>query len=441
MTQDDYTSHPRAWHQSPFTWFILLILVAIIAFVVWLMQPVPPSSVQLVTQAEELLKQGEVKQAEELLQPLVTKTPPDHNAVVVCSRALFQQGRTADCVELLNKLPARDAASSLVSLARASLESPPKLSQSEFLFRAALEANPDDIDAHRELARILGLSARRYEAIPHILFLIRAGKETDLIVLLAHEQSMFGDRSTLEAAQAAAPDDPLPLIGLAGIELAEGHRERSIELLREAIKLNPNLSAPWGRLGSYLVQAEDWDALAIWANDLPKVAFESPETWQALGDIARHGDDTAGAIRCYGEALLKNPESYAMTTHMAELLAQHGEQQLADKLSERAGQIGRFEQLVIQTNSMNQQPSPEQMINLINAYVATGRYWEATAFVTMAANAEVNPNRLTRIIEVLRPEVPNLPLQLTAPKHNPLAGFDLSPFPVPGAPSPDDRGQ
>ncbi|MCA9044139.1 MAG: VCBS repeat-containing protein [Planctomycetaceae bacterium] len=431
MTQDSSASPTRPWYQSPLLWLAVIGIGAAVAGVLWLLQPAPPSSVELVAQAEELLRQGEFQQAEQLLQPLVSKTPPDHNAVVVVARALFKQDQIQECIELLNKLPERDAAASLLTLARASLETSPKMSQGELLYRAALEANPDNIDAHRELARILGLSARRHEAIPHILSLIRAGKETDLIILLARERSMIRDEQSLEAAHKLIPDDPLPLLGLAWIELEDGRQEQAIEYVREAIKLNPDLGTAWGRLGTYLSLAEDWNGLVDWSEDLPQVAYESPETWQALGDLARENKDTTGALRCYGEALQMNPESHALTFQMAQLLAQHGEQELAGKMAKRVEELQAFEQTLNRTFFSDQQPGPEQLFALIDAYMSVGRYWEATALVSAAGQAEVAPNQLARAIEILRPEISNLPLQLTAPKFNPLTGFDLQQFPVP----------
>ncbi len=78
-----------------------------------------------------------------------------------------------------------------------------------------LAASPDDVVSNNGYARLLGLCGRRSDAIPHVLRLIRAGEETDLLILFTRESGQLNDPETLEAVRRADPADPNPLLGQA----------------------------------------------------------------------------------------------------------------------------------------------------------------------------------------------------------------------------------
>lgn len=89
-------------------------------------------------------------------------------------------------------------------------------SAAEEWYRSALRQDPQKLQAQRQLAYLLGVEGRCWEAAPFLLAAVRQGQFTlHHLVLLAAAEPVIKDAELVERCRAAVPDDPVPLIGLA----------------------------------------------------------------------------------------------------------------------------------------------------------------------------------------------------------------------------------
>jgi tetratricopeptide (TPR) repeat protein len=307
-----------------------------------------------------------------------------------------------------------------------------RLSEAEQAYRIALEIAPDDINANSGLAVLLGLCARRREAIPHVLRIVRAGEATDLLMLLARESGLINDRDALEQAHRAAPDDANPLIGFAWHAASEEQTGRAVELLEEAVRRQPGQTAAHVALGRQLTAAGRFDDLSRWDEQLPAGADEFPETWAVRAQWAEQLGDPAGAIRCWLEAARRAPEIKTANVRLARLLAEAGAQELSERF---AAHLSRLQELDMTQDrvlfSSNRHNSVQPLLELARSYETAGRLWEACGWCRLAVDSDPSDEDARRLLAELRQQAAGLPLRLTADTANVALSVDFSAYPLP----------
>ena len=120
-----------------------------------------------VAAAEQALSAGEVAQAETLLNEALTLEPRHVDASLLLARLLADGGRFEEALAALKALPStgHDEVGRLMSEIRTSMSGGGDLDA----LRAALAANPDDLDAMVELGRALGAAGAYQEALETLL--------------------------------------------------------------------------------------------------------------------------------------------------------------------------------------------------------------------------------------------------------------------------------
>lgn len=307
-----------------------------------------------------------------------------------------------------------------------------RLSDAEQAYRAALELAPDHVVANSGLAELLGLCARRREAIPHVLRVIRSGAATDLLMLLARESGMINEAGTLERARRAAPEDANPLIGFAWHAASEGQTDRAVALLEEAVRLQPDHTAAHFALGRQLTAAGRYADLSFWDGQLPIEADEFPETWMVRAQWSEHMGDTPAAIRCWLEAARRAPEVKSPHAHLTRLLAEAGAQELSSRF---ASHLGRLQELEMTQDrvlfSASRPSSIRPLLELARSYEAAGRLWEACGWCRLAVEGDPSDDRARLQLAELRRKVAGLPLRLTVDTANAARSVDLAAYPLP----------
>lgn len=394
----------------------------------------PARGARLLEQARAAQQAREFVQAERLAAAALAAAPELEEAALVAAESAAIDGRYEDALHYLERQAfQRPDLRVLAELDRAmwNLRGPRRITRAEEAYRAALRLDPDNLEAQEGLARLLALCGRRREAIPHVLRLIQQGVETDLLVLLARENSILSDRRALEEARRAAPDDPAPLLGLAWYAADEGDHEHAVRLLEEALALRPDHPAVLAALGRELWASGRLAELIAWERTLPPSAGELPDVWVLRGELAEHFQNVAGAIRCYWEAVRQAPELTHPTGRLAQLLATVGRSESAEPFAQRLRDLlalhTAYERLLLTSQHRTIEPA----LDVAQACERVGRLWEAVAWTRLAAGVDpahrVAQERLTR----LEREAARLPLQLTVDAANPARAIDLSQFPRP----------
>lgn len=305
-----------------------------------------------------------------------------------------------------------------------------RLGEAEQAYRDVLEVAPDNIEANDGYARLLGVCGRRSEAIPFILRLLRSGEETDLLILLARESGMMTDVNLLAAARKAAPADPNPLIGQAAAAAGDQQGLVALERLQQAATLNNLPPSLHGLLGIQLLANKKFAELAPWFQSL-KIEDASHDSWIVLAAMAERAGDVSAAIRCYWEAVRRQPESLSALNQLAQKLASVGQGELAKPFQRRVGQINELRDAQQRAIMSGPQPQFQDVLDMVRAYASVGRFFEAYSWGRIAASMEPQNAELQTLVQNVASDLRNLPLQLTAPDYNPAYQVDLSTFPLP----------
>ena len=148
------------------------------------------------------------------------------------------------------------------------------LSFAEQHYREALSLAPYHIPSHQRMVLILRLTGRPFEALRHQHFLIEAGQADPQILLsLLYRTRVYSAVDYLEFCRNSAPDDPLPMFGLAAIAEGQGRPDEAVRLWRQGFAISPDAAEPLVSLASLLLlHGSDHSSYA----ELQKLLTEAP---------------------------------------------------------------------------------------------------------------------------------------------------------------------
>lgn len=302
--------------------------------------------------------------------------------------------------------------------------------EAERAYQDVLSVLPDDIIANDGYARLLGLCGRRADAIPFVLRLIRAGEDTDLLILLSRESGTLNDPEMLQAACDSDPMDPNPLLGKAAAAASTQNFESSLGYLKRAARLKGLPDDFAGRLGRQLLANERFDELIDWSRHFTPDSA-SPESWLVLAELTERSNDNRGAIRCYWEALKLRPESLQANNQLARKLMREGKDDLVTPLTERVKLLNRLQELQRAVIMTSDDPDYSDIAEMVDAYRAVGRLWEAFAWGRLVLKNQPDNDELRKVMRSLPDKILELPLEMTVRESNLALQIDLSEYPVP----------
>jgi tetratricopeptide (TPR) repeat protein len=427
---------PEAAGKTPWIGASLtLLLVAGLAGAVWLGWGRPAvRSARLLVEARASRSRGSDVEAERLAAAALALDPSSGPAALLaaeCAAALHEPARA---IQYLRDATSADATFQLAAhllAARLDHRRLYRFSEAEREYRAALELDPENVEANTGLAQLLGLCGRRAEAIAPVLRLVLRAEPTDLLILLARENGAVNDQAALDAARRAAPEDPNPLVGGSWRAASSDETSRAIDLLREALRLAPEFPAAHAALGVQLLAARRFDELIPWNEHLPPAADDFGPTWRVRAALAEHAGDSQGAIRCYWESIRRNPESKGASARLASLLGRTGKPEAAEKFAAQVRRLRALEELQDRVLFSSGGLEIDSLLDLAGACEAAGRQWEAYGWLQAALRLrpDFQPAALER--ERLQRLTASLPLKLTADSANLALQVDLSSYPLP----------
>ncbi|MSR60246.1 MAG: tetratricopeptide repeat protein [Planctomycetaceae bacterium] len=341
-------------------------------------------------------------------------------------------GRNSEAVERYDRLPMRGrgmvtAHSNAAKLLLYDLGDP---SGAERRFRQVLSASPGDPDAVLGLADLLGITSRRWEAIPLLLDVLRQGRfRTEHLTLLGAEGGAHPAPELLRSWMAKRPDDPLANLAMAWQLRNERQYADAERCLRLAIKQGPKLIEAHARLGELLVESGRFDELAGWQRSLPAGSDEFPQIWIVQGAWARHCGDDAGAIRCYLEALARNPNLTNANYQLAQLLHSRADVASAAPFFERCAalqELSARESVLFHSEHTSLDP----LRNVAEQMEALGRLWEAWGWSRFAKSLSASAAWPQAALDRLEVQLAKSP-PWNLPETNPALSFDAERFALP----------
>lgn len=305
-----------------------------------------------------------------------------------------------------------------------------RLSDAERNYRAVLTAEPEHRQANAGLAQLLLLCGRKHDAVPSILQLLRAGEETELLLLLGRVDAVIDDPKLLRDARLAAPDDPNPLLGLAWRAIRDEQLSTAEELVQETLQHDPQSSTAQLMRGRILLARSAAEAARTWIGQDFTAAASYGEAWFLRGQLAELIGQPQVAIRSYWEAARRSPELKGPAFRLSNLLAAQGDATAAAQFAAVAQRLQDLEQIQTRALYSGGPGRPELLPELIDALEANGRLWEAVSFARLAYDVS-GPTPVAGLRwQRLQSVVAQAPLQLVLDPANVALTIDLSRFPL-----------
>jgi thioredoxin-like negative regulator of GroEL len=402
----------------------------------------------LLRDARRELSRGNAVQAEALARRALAAGSSDPWALLVAAEAAITQKRPEAALAYYLQVPDDGSEAGVSGLFGAGevLIHQGRLMDGEQKVRRALAHNPHHLLSHYRLAFILGITGRRWESVPHLLELLRAGRITvEQLVLLGDVERISNEKELLESSRRAAPDDPLPQLGQACVALGINDTQTADKLLRRVLATIPDEIEAQVRRGILLLSTRSADEFLHWNARVPSAADEHPDLWIIRGRWLADHNEPRPAVRCYWEAVLRDPDSRQANYRLGQMLVESDQSEQAEPFLKRARLIQQLSTVL--DGLFHDNHDLQSMHNAAVLTESLGRVWEAWGWARSALAEDPSlawaQEALVRLQPLLRPDLPR-----TRPEFNPARKVDLSAFPLPSwktpsespAPRTDDDG-
>lgn len=285
-----------------------------------------------------------------------------------------------------------------------------KMSECLKLLERSLELDANNDRARDRLVTVLHLAGRRWEAFPHLFQLARKDNwDFDRMRLIGNPVKPVENEAELKRFQDAQPEDPLPKLGLAKMQVRLGKNQEALPLLEEVLRKAPELVEAHVQLGKILL-ATDATRLPDWQSKLPDAANQHPEIWWIRGEWSRMAGQDSAAARCYSEAMRLDPDHAASAYAMAQALTRLGRPEEAVPFAKR---VETIEALTVAIDQVN--PATGYFPPIQEAAFKTfelGRVCESWAWTRLGVSRNRSAKELRAHYDRLQPIVRmNMPLR------------------------------
>jgi len=428
-----------------FSWWLVLVPVCVlVALGLYIVEPLffpsPPDAADspqaTVQDARAMLLRENYEMAEGLARQIILNDPSVADAYLIAGEAAVKLGDVDAALAYFQAVPKTaeaQYATSRWSMGNLVLYYQGKLREAEQLFRESLELDPTNVVANERLAFLLGVTGRRWESLPYLLEPIRQGHVSlEPLILLATVDSRSVELpQIIDQSRQTNPDDWVPLIGTARVQVFSSELDAAEKLLREILEHAPEQVEAHALLGTVLVQRDDAQAFQAWRESLPPAASAHPDIWFAQGSWAAQHGELEGAARCYWEAVRLNPNHQKANYRLARALTILGRDADAQPFLQRAEKLEQLLQILTPLYQRRER-SPEvgQMQAAAELSESLGRFWEAWAWYNLIVTADPAHELAKKAVDRLRPGTKENPPQ-TLPESNPANALDLSSWPLP----------
>ena len=408
---------------------VAILLAASIAFIVSVRSST--SSVELLKHARRALAEKEWDAAERFALQVPTNSPESARALLIAGEAASRLGRQEASLDYYSRIPddcKKEMLSGLRAAAGIQMEIG-QLSLAERHLRRILECAPGDLFATQRLARLLRLEGRRWESMPLFFELLRQGQlDVEELVLLGGVDLTVEVPAEFFSASPQRPEDPMTVLWQATQARLGNQPSRAEALLRRVITDVPEQIEAQAQLGYVLLESNNADSFLRWQDELPSAADDHPEIWFLRGRWLETRQAPEVAIRCFAEALLRDPDHIAANYGLAQLLRSHKPDQNAQPFLDRANTLQELEDVLFALDE--NRADLARMQHAAQLSESLGRTWEAWGWcqVALRRNPQLSWAGSTsfRLNQQLKQNPPRV---LAA--ANPTLSVDWSVYPLP----------
>lgn len=413
-----------------------LALATIVAGVLW-SRAETPDVATLRRKARLALQSEQYDQVDQAVEALLAEDPHDSEALMMAAMAAaerqnFRNAHTF-CERIADESSHRFVAARCMA-GNLYLKYVPRLSAAEREFRRALDADPQSVPALQGLVYVLHIQTRTLEAIPLLLKLVEVGHpHTNALAAIAQGETLFVDEDLIDLFQKTEPNHAGLLLARSRMARLKGDLRSAESLVRQALHSDTVAAEAYARLGDLLATDFTLSKLLVWQRQIPESALNYPQTWIALGHIARHFKNTDQAIRCYYEAGLRDSVSLQANYHLGRQLLTIDRSQDAAVFLRRAELLEEYRRAFSGSGfeGTGTELSDEDLKTVTQTAVELGLYWEA--FLCAATTGRTGPAPAWAADEMadFRARLPHLDTTRVQKTDCPFHQIDLSDFPLP----------
>jgi tetratricopeptide (TPR) repeat protein len=392
-----------------------------------------PSPEKLVAEARRKIARGQFREAERLARQALARDSQNAWALVVAAEAAASQSHLKAALEYYHQLPDDCSPASVAGLFGAGevLVDQGRLSDAEQKLRRALACDPGHLASHYRLGFVLGATGRRWESVAHLLAIVRSRDfPADHLLLLGNVERVLDSHELLIKCREIAPDDPLPMLGQARVEVVNGDLAKARHLLERVVAVLPNEYEGQARLGTVLLGARGDDDFLDWLGRLPPGADEHPEIWVVRGQWFFAQNELHAAARSFWEAVLRDPDHRLANYRLGSTLAAMNDPARAAPFLKRADKLEQIETIVDDVVRNKHDRAAWQKASALTE--SLGRLWEAWGWAQRARAEDPAlvwaQEAITRLEPLLHSDLPR-----TLPEQNPARQIDLSSYSIPQA--------
>ena len=411
-------------------WFAVFAIVAIAAGSVLAKREWQPSAEQLVSAARKASLRGDLGEAYRLALRAVEFYPGSSKVRLTAAKMELAADRIEAAISQLEQVPDDGSFYGLMALGNAGdlLFQLHRLTEAERRFRRILEVDPKSLLARKRLATLLALAGRRLEASQFYLEIVESGQfDTHELALLGDVEQVYENPEFVEHLAKPHLDDPFQIQAAARYAVFRHDSTKALGLYRQLVNLRPqdiDLQAGFGRA---LIDAGTDEEFLKWHSSQPNVADEHPDIWDVRGRFAQKRNEHNVAIRCYLEAIRRDPNLRHAHYQLAALLHRLGDEVRSKLLQQRTSELSALSDTLSLIHIDSSRSDLLERAGRLSS--ALGRPWEtwgwmqATAAITGQRELRTQADRLMRTFDNSTPRV--------LPEGQLASLFDLSKFPLP----------
>ncbi|MCY2992254.1 MAG: FG-GAP-like repeat-containing protein [Planctomycetota bacterium] len=413
--------------RSAITLLMLLLLGSVVGWSTWHWHT---ASARRLAQARAHLTESQPQEAQRLALAVLEQEPQSIEASWLAAASALELDQFDAALAAYGQLPKESRGPLLERLLGAGERAirSGQLQKAEQLLLAALPLAPQHVVIHDRLASIYALQGRREACRTQALALVRQERGVvGHLIMLSYDQMQFDIRQLRDAGQNTTDDLGMRLV-TGAYALRHNQTALTIERLRPVVAAKPDWLDAQAMLGRSLLDSGDDEAFVAWLRQLPEAAQEHDEVWAIRGLLERREKRPRVAVRCFWEAVRRNPNHVGANYQLVRQLTALGESTLAQPFLERVTQLQILDGLV--TRIGRERRNAKAMQEAAEITERLGRRWEAYGWSQLAFEHD---HRLTsardnwlRLKQELQADMP-----LTMPSANPALQVDLSSFPLP----------
>jgi tetratricopeptide (TPR) repeat protein len=405
-------------------------LAAFVAAVWWFL--VRPSDRELLFQARNAYVRGEYSESNRLAIRLIDRDPDSSESLLIAARsaaALGNHRRAIAFYDRINNGGDETVVAARIEAGELLLFKMHRASDAERQLLEVLSNDADNITALNRLVHLYSVEGRTYEAVEMLFRQIRAGVFTvDHLLMVGQRDPFLDSASIVNTWLDSNSNDLIPLISKARIAVGQNRNEDAEDILRKVLNQNSAQIEAHALLGRALLENGDDQDFLRWHNALPAAAEVHPTVWLVRGHWARRQEDDATAIRCYYEALRREPQDKSASFQLGQALIAVGRSKDAEAHLNHARALDELESLLDRLLSHRQNLSV--MRQVASRMESMGRVWEAWAWSRWALSINPNSRWADEMVARLTPQLRD-ESSSTRRSHHPRLLRDWSMYPLP----------